>query len=258
MIDQRISVGLRVLDSREASIHANRAGVRRLFMLQLGQEMKQLVRGMDNIEKMSLLYKPLGSWTELREELLATAVDRALFNPAEDIRSREVFINKAKDGWIGLSNAMRDLNRLTLEILSDFNELTLALDRPFSPLLENPVKEMRDQLKKMVPKNFLSVTPPDLLQHLPRYIKAIQIRLARLTNAGFAKDHETAAIVRGLSAAYTQRRASHAARGLIDPELGKLWWMIQELRVSLFAQELKTAFPISVQRVERQLAMVQP
>lgn len=257
VIDQRTAVGLRVLDSREASVHANRAGVRRLFMLQLGSEIKQLARGLENIEQMSLLYKPLGSWAELREELLSTAVDRSMFNPAEDIRSREVFVNKAKDAWIALSAATRELNRLTLEILQTFNETNLALEREFPPLLEGPVNEMRDQLRKVVPKTFLSVTPPDWLQHLPRYVKAIHIRMTKLTNAGLQRDQEIAGAVRALSAAYSQKRASHAARGLIDPELGKLWWMIQELRVSLFAQELKTAFPVSVQRVERQLAMVQ-
>jgi ATP-dependent helicase HrpA len=258
VVDQKTAVGLRVLDSREASILANRAGVRRLFMLQLGSEIKQLARGLENIEQMSLLYKPLGSWADLREQLLATAVDRSMFNPAEDIRSRDVFVRKAKDAWAALSIATRELNRLALEILLAFNETNLALERQYPPMLEVPVNEMRDQLRKMVSKDFLSVTPPDWLAHLPRYIRAIHIRLKKLLNAGLPRDQEAAATVRPFSVAYTQKRASHAARGLIDPELAKLWWMIQELRVSLFAQELKTAFPISVQRVERQLAIVQP
>jgi len=101
------------------------------------------------------------------------------------------------------------------------------------------------------------VTPADSLKHLPRYVKAIHIRLTKLMNAGFARDQELAGMIRPLSQAYSQRRQTHAARGVIDPAMTTVWWLIQELRVSLFAQELKAAIPISVQRVERQLAMVQ-
>ena len=107
-------------------------------------------------------------------------------------------------------------------------------------------------------KTFLSSTPVDWLQHLPRYLRAIQSRYKKLMNAGLSRDTEASAIIAPLSAAYTQRRTAHAARGIFDPELTKLWWMIQELRVSLFAQELKTAFPVSVQRVEKQVSVVQP
>jgi ATP-dependent helicase HrpA len=258
VIDQGAAVGLRVLDSREASIHANRAGVRRLFMLQLGSELKQLARGLNHVDEMGLLFKTLGSWAELREDLLSAAVDRSLFNPAEDIRSREVFINKAKDGWNRLSAASRELNTIAYEILQAYGQASVALDRTFPEFLLSPVNEMRDQLKKLVPKTFLSTTPIDWLQHLPRYLKAITIRLMKLLNAGLRRDMDISAQVRPLSLEYARLRNLHAARGLLDPELTKLWWMIQELRVSLYAQELKTAFPISVQRVEKQLTLVQP
>jgi ATP-dependent helicase HrpA len=194
----------------------------------------------------------------LKDDLLMTAVDRSLFNPAEDIRSRDVFVNKAKDGWRGLTMATRELNKLAFEILQAFSQVNLQLEKEFPPLLLNPIQEMRDQLRKLIPKNFLASTPPDWLQHLPRYLKAIDSRYRKLLNAGLPRDMEIAGMIRPLSAAYTQRRTAHATRGLIDPELTKLWWMIQELRVSLFAQELKTAFPISVQRVEKQLGLVQP
>ena len=256
VIDQGATVGLRVLDSREASVHANRAGVRRLFMLQLGGEMKQLARGLTHVEEMSLLFKPLGSWNELRDDLLSAAVDRSLFNPAEDIRSREVFVNKAKDGWNRLSMATRELNNIAYETLQAYGQANLALDRTFPEFVQGPVTEMQDQLRKLAPKNFLSITPIDWLQHLPRYLKAITSRVGKVLNAGLRRDLEISAQIRPLSAEYSRLRALHASRGLLDPELARLWWMIQELRVSLYAQELKTAFPISIQRVEKQFELV--
>jgi ATP-dependent helicase HrpA len=256
LIDQGTTVGLRVLDSRLASVQANRAGVRRLFMLQLDSEMRQLVRSFTHVEQMSLLYKPLGSWAELKDDLLSAAVNRALFTGNEDIRSRDVFINNAQNGWKRLSAAARELNTIAYEILVEYGKVQVALERDYPPMLLAPVDEMRDQLRRLIPKTVLSTTPPEWLAHLPRYIKVIHVRLTKLLNAGLARDTEIAAMIRPLSAAYSQRRTSHASRGLIDPNLNTLWWMLQELRVSLFAQELKAIIPISVQRVERQLAVV--
>ncbi len=257
LVDQGTSVGLRVLDSRLASVQSNRAGVRRLFMLQLDQEMKQLVRGFSHVPEMSLLYQPLGSWAELKDDLLSAAVNRALFTGNEDIRSRDIFVAKAQDGWKRLAAAARELNGIAYDILVEFGQAQTALERDFPPLLLAPVEEMRDQLQRLVPKTVLSATPADWLRHLPRYVKAIRIRLNKVMNAGLARDHEISAMLRPLSRAYSERRKSHAVRGLIDPELNTLWWMIQELRVSIYAQELKAIIPISVQRVERQLALVQ-
>ena len=258
VIDQKDTVGVRVLDNRETSIQCNRAGVRRLFMLQLEHQLNQLVRSLEHVDEMKLLYKPMGAWADLKEDLLLAAVDRSLFTPAEDIRSRDVFVRKARDGWQNLSASVRELNGLAYEILQIVAQLHLELNRTAPPLLETPIAEMRDQLKKLVPKTFLSSTPTEWLRHLPRYLKAIQVRHSKLLNAGYRRDQDAAATVQAISSAYTQRRTSHAAKGIFDPELGKLWWMIQELRVSLFAQELKTPFPISLQRVEKQLNLVQP
>ena len=257
VIDQGQCVGVRVLDNRGTSIQTNRAGVRRLFMIQLEHQLNQLVRSLDHVDEMKLLYKPMGHWSDLKEDLLLAAVDRSLFTPAEDIRSRDVFVRKAQDGWKNLSASVRELNSLAYEILQIVSQLQLDLGRNAPPLLEGPISEMRDQLKKLVPKTFLSSTPVDWLQHLPRYLRAIQSRYKKLMNAGLSRDLEASAILAPLSFAYTQKRTTHAARGLFDPELTKLWWMVQELRVSLFAQELKTAFPISIVRVEKQLALVQ-
>jgi ATP-dependent helicase HrpA len=167
-----------------------------------------------------------------------------------------VFVNRAQDAWRRLTTAGRQLNKFTYEILQAFAQINTALERDYPPLLLPPIQEMRDQLRKLIPRNFLSATPPDWLQHLPRYVQAIESRHRKLMNAGYQRDQEIAQIIRPLSVAYTQRRTTQAARGLHDPELTRLWWMLQELRVSLFAQELKTAFPISAQRVEKQLSLI--
>ncbi|HSV16624.1 MAG TPA: DUF3418 domain-containing protein, partial [Tepidisphaeraceae bacterium] len=256
LVDLGNSVALRVLDSREASKQANRGGVRRLFMIQLDQEMKQLARTFTGVEQMSLHYKPLGKWPELKDQLLSAAVDRALYRDVDEIRTRDIFIAVANDGWRRLTIAARELNAVAQEILARYHEIALALARDFPPMLLAPVQEMRDQLAQLMTKQFLQSTPPQWLEHFPRYLRAMSIRLSKLLNAGLKRDEEISWMIRPLWRAYIERRAAHAARGVVDPQLWQVRWMIEELRVSLYAQELKTSMPVSVQRLERQLSLV--
>jgi ATP-dependent helicase HrpA len=257
LVDRGSSVALRVLDSREASKQANRGGVRRLFMLQLDQEMRQLARGLTGIEEMSRHYKPLGTWPELKEQLLSAAVDRALYSEIDEIRTREMFITVADDGWRRLSVTARELNDMAREILARYGQIATALSRDFPPMLVEPIREMRQQLTDLVGKHFLQATPPQWLGHLPRYLRAMSVRLEKLMNAGLMRDRQVADEIRPLWQRYVDCRIAHRTKGIVDePQLQTLRWMIEELRVSLFAQELKTVAPVSVQRLSRQLEQI--
>ncbi len=256
VVDQGATVSLRVMDSREASVIANRAGVRRLFMLQLEQELCVVARGFAHVEEMTRAYKPLGTWAELKQQILAAAVDRALFADAIDIRTHDAFVTVARDGWLRLTTAARELNAVAAEVLATYAPLQKTLSRDFPPLLLDSIGDARQQLKWLVPKEVLSATPPAWLPHLPRYLKALQIRLTKLLNAGLPRDQQHLAEVRPLERGYVERRAALAKRGRSDPQLVTVWWTLQELRVSLFAQELRTAVPVSVPRVSKMLAAI--
>ena len=258
LVDRGTSVSLRVLDSRAASRTATRDGVRRLFMLQLEQELKQLARNLDGVEQMALQYKPLGSWAELKDQLFSAAVDRALFDGVSEIRTRDAFVARANDGWRRLSIAVRKLNALAREILAGFQDVSLALSEPFPPLLEPNVRDLRDQLAALVPKSFLKTTPSHWLPHVPRFLKAMTVRLRKLSNAGLARDTQWLQEMRPLWQQYLARRAASTARGLADPALHDFRWRLEELRVSLFAQELRTSQPVSVQRLQKMLDEMPP
>ena len=257
LVDQGTTVAMRVMDSRAASVTANRAGVRRLFMLQLEQELRQLARGFTHVEEMTRAYKTLGKWAELKEQIIASAVDRALFADTAEIRTHDAFVTVARDGWLRLTTAARELNGLAFEILAAFAPLNATLSKEYPPLLLDSINDARQQLRWLVPKNVLEATPPAWLPHLPRYLKGLQIRLTKLLNAGLGRDQQHLAAMRPLERGYVERRAALAARGRTDPQLVACWWTMQELRVSLFAQELRTAVPVSVQRVEKLLAAVE-
>ena len=115
-----------------------------------------------------------------------------------------------------------------------------------------PPKEVADdvagQLERLLPKRFLTATPWTQLGHLPRYLRAVVLRLEKL-RADPARDAARLAELRPLEQRWRAKLAER--RGSADARLDEFRWWLEELRVGLFAQELKTPQPVSVKRLER-------
>ena len=110
---------------------------------------------------------------------------------------------------------------------------------------------MRAQLEWLLHKRFIADTPYERLQHVPRYLKAINLRIEKL-RSNPARDAQCMAQMQPLTQAW--QRLRQAQQGISDPRVDDFAWMLQELRVSLFAQELKTPVIVSVKRLEKMLA----
>jgi ATP-dependent helicase HrpA len=134
--------------------------------------------------------------------------------------------------------------------------LHLELSKDAAPALVESYQDMRSHLAELIYDHFITQTPPDWLVHYPRFLQAIEVRLRKLHSAGLARDRSTIYQIAPLLRAYHERRAQHRQLAVVDPELEHYWWMLQEYRVSLFAQELKTSIPISLKRLETQWAKV--
>jgi len=132
----------------------------------------------------------------------------------------------------------------------------LALEQPRPAAWKYALEDIREQLAALVPVGFLSETPWIWLQHLPRYLRAIALRLGKL-GSGAARDRQSADLVAPNWRKYQERLSQHRLRGVNDPELAQFRWMLEELRVSLFAQELGTSMPVSAQRLDKQWLKVQ-
>jgi ATP-dependent helicase HrpA len=107
-----------------------------------------------------------------------------------------------------------------------------------------------------VPEGFLAATPSDRLEHFPRYLKAISLRLKKLATSGLARDRQSHDIVAVRWQAYRERAQDHQRRRFDDPARAEFRWLVEELRVSLFAQELGTSQSVSPQRLDKQWAKV--
>ena len=260
LVDDGTSVSLRVLDSPAAARSAMRGGLRRLFMIQVAEELKYLSRKLPGLEPMCLHYALLGNCEELKRDLVTAVADAALFDGADDeaaatVRTRETFAARAEAGWRRLTAAGAEITALAAETLTPFHEVSQRLSEDFPPLLLPAARDLRDQLARLVPGRFLVRTPAGWLKHLPRFLRAMQVRLQRLFNAGLARD---AAELAPLWRLYVEREQEHQSRGVIDPALEQFRWMLEELRVSLFAQELKTSAPVSVKRLQALWGEVKP
>lgn len=248
IVDQQEAIGLRLFDSPEAARAAHLAGVRRLFMLQLGPELRHLWRNVRNFDRMAMNYKLLGTTDELRGQLVAVAAERA-FTPDANVRQQADYQQRGGTAWQRLSDQHARISEYADQALLAYYALAKDLSKPVAPLLQPSVQDMREQLARLMPKNFIAATPAAWLPHLPRFIKGISVRLNKLLNAGLARDQQGLAQVQPLEKTYRERAEKHRREGTIDDALVQYRWMLEEFRISVFAQELKTSVPVSGKRL---------
>jgi ATP-dependent helicase HrpA len=253
LVDAGTSVSLRLLDSAGAAAEANRAGVRRLFMIQLREEMEFLDREITaGIDRLCLYYARIGRCDDLRDDMLTAVADRAFYVDRAVIpRTRDEFALRAEAGWRRLHGASFELRDVVGQVLEAYHGLELALDGEFQPMWSDSIRDMRDQLAHLVCRGFVVRTPFEHLRNMPRYLRAVSLRLERLSNAGLTRDMAATAEVRPLWERYKRTAAEARETGGAGETVDRIRWMIEELRVSLFAQELRAATPVSPRRVER-------
>jgi ATP-dependent helicase HrpA len=255
IVDQGDAIGLRLFDSPDAAKAAHLAGVRRLFMLQLGPELRHLWRNVRNFDRMAMNYKLLGSTDDLRGQLVAVAAERA-FTPDANVREQADYQKRGGTAWQRLSEQHHTIAEIADQALLAYYAVAKDLSRPVAPLLEPSVRDMRAHLARLMPKNFVPATPPAWLPHLPRFIKGVGMRLTKLMNAGLKKDQQGLEVIEPLDRAYRERLAKHQKEGIVDEALVQYRWMLEELRISIFAQELKTSIPVSPKRLSEQWLLV--
>ena len=255
LVDGGECVQLKLMDSPARAQQEHRRGLRRLIASRQRDRIRYLKRNLPDLQKMALHYLSIGTQKELQEDLHTAIVDRAYLGDASLPRDRESFEAGLQAGNAGLMRVANETGALVAQALAEYHAVKKRLGGNIPLAWFEAVADINDQLRHLVYPGFISATPHEWLQHLPRYLKAIDSRLRKLEQAP-DKDRQRRADVERLWEACKTRMATHRETERVDPELLKLRWMIEELRVSLFAQELKTAMPVSVKRVEEQLEKV--
>ncbi len=250
LIDKATHVEIEVFDEPAGAAAKHRAGLRRLVALALKEPLKYLEKNIPDLVKMATLYMPLGSADELRGQIIDLALDRAFLADPLPTNAAD-FERRITEGRSRLNLIAQEVARLAGVILVDYN----AAQRKLKDA--RPPKEVTDdvaaQLQRLLPKRFLPQAPFAQLQHYPRYLKAITLRLDK-HRADPARDASRLAELRPLETRYVRRLADQ--KGAVDARLDEYRWLIEELRVSFFAQELRTPQPVSTKRLEKAWAQL--
>jgi ATP-dependent helicase HrpA len=139
--------------------------------------------------------------------------------------------------------------RLFAEIAEQYSQISARLASVKGPLAR-PAADIRAQLSRMVHKGFIAATPWERLAQLPRYLEAMRLRLEKY-GANPDRDEKHTAAIAQLTKRLDDRIEKQRKAGFDDPRLEEFRWHLEELRVSLFAQELKTPYPVSYKRLEK-------
>ena len=245
LIDHGDAVGIEVFDEPEVAAAKHRVGLRRLFALQIKDALKYLEKNIPDLQKMAVAYMPLGTQEELRTQIIDTAIDRAFLQeplPANE----DQFKQRVQDGRGRLTLIANEVARMAGTILTEY----AAAARKIKDTKNAPeaTKDAGEQLQKLMPKNFIAVAPWTQLQHYARYLKAITARLDKY-RADPARDAAKSKELQPLEQRYWRLVAER--KGQVDARMQEYRWMLEEMRVSFFAQELRTPYPVSAKRLEK-------
>lgn len=258
LIDCGDSVSLRLLDAPEKAAYELRAGIRRLFLLATQRELKKPIDWLPNLNQWALNASTLREGGKLKQWLTELAADRAFLADQPLPRTQAEFEQRRKTGRERIAVAVQDVVALIGPLLETYQGAKVALERRVQPQWKPAIDDMQQQLSHLTEPGFLVRTPWPWLVQYPRYFRAIQVRVQKLAQGGLPRDRRQAQAIEPLWKAYLQRAAQHRERGPYDPQLAHYRWMLEEYRVSLFAQQLGTAISVSDKRLAEQWAKVRP
>ncbi len=254
LIDLGDAVTIEVFDEPDVAATRHRAGLRRLFALQIRDALKYLEKNLPELQKMATAFMLVGraadnsgggTVEELREQIIEVALDRAfLLDPLPTAEAE--FKKRVEDGRGRLTLIASEVARMAASILLEF-----AVAQRKIKETKNATEAAADaaqQLQRLVPKRFLTSTPYGQLQHFPRYLKAITARLEKWRTDP-SRDAARTLELKPQEQRYWRLVAER--KGATDARMQEFRWLLEELRVSFFAQELRTPQPVSIKRLDK-------
>ena len=245
LVDVQDAVTIEVFDEPDVAASKNRAGLRRLFALQIKDALKYLEKNIPDLQKMAVAYMPLGTADELKSQIIDVALDRAfLLDPLPN--DELTFKRRIEEGRGRLTLIANEVARLAGSILLEFGAATRKIKDTKNT--HDATADCTQQLQRLMPKNFMAATPWPQLQHCARYLKAITLRLDKY-RADPARDAQRQTELKPQEQRYW--RLVSERKGAQDARMLEFRWLLEELRVSFFAQELRTPQPVSIKRLEK-------
>jgi ATP-dependent helicase HrpA len=243
LVDKGTHCDLEVFDDPNVAARTHRIGLRRLFALQLKDQLKFAEKNIPGLQQMGMQFMSVGSQEELRDQIIQKAIDIACLQ--DPLPTDAASFNRRKDegkGRIGL--LINEIARLVGSILAEFH----GMPKRLNGLPQAVAADMQAQLAGLVHKRFIADNEYSQLAHFPRYLKAMNVRLEKLRGN---PSRDAQLMAEWQSAASQWQRISKQPGKNNDPRMTEFRWMLEELRVSLFAQELRTPMPVSAKRLQK-------
>ncbi len=253
LVDEGGSVALRVLaDSREAA-RSMRAGTRALLLLDVGSPARAVVDRLGNADKLALTRNPHGGVGALLEDCLAAAIDAVVARHGGPVRDGDAYATLREVVRAELERELGDIVAVCARVLTQAHTLGSLVSSMSSLVLLPALADVRAQVDGLVGPGFVTAAGAARLPDLLRYLRAAVVRLERLPS-DVVRDRDLMGTVQRLAAEHDRVVASLPASRRLDADVVAVRWMLEELRVSLFAPTLKTAYPVSEKRITKALA----
>jgi ATP-dependent helicase HrpA len=244
--DDGDSVSLRPFDTPDEAARVHRKGLARLFALSLREQVRAIER-LPGMRDLALAFIQFGTEAELKSQLVSATIARVCLVEPLPVDAAG-FEQRCIQSRSRLSLVAQEFMRLVGQLLTEHASVVKRLGGLKAHA--DVVTDIRDQLDALLPKAFLVSFPWERLTHFPRYLKAVSVRIDKLRNNP-GRDSELMGQWQSLARPFERERIARLKAGVADPELGAFRWLLEELRVGLFAQELKTPMPVSVKRLQK-------
>ncbi|WP_433710126.1 ATP-dependent RNA helicase HrpA [Nocardia sp. CA-084685] len=252
LVPEGDGVAVRVLSSPAAQAAAMRVGTRTLVLSAIPTSVRTVTASLPPRERLALSQNPYGSLDALIEDCRAAAADELIAAAGGPVRSPQQFealVSKIRPDFV---SAVARIVRLVVPVLAGAHQVASAL----ADTSERDIADdVRHQLDELIFAGFISEWGGARLRELPRYLEAARIRLESLPGSAVRDRQGMIEIDRALAAYARLVNALPEARKHA-PDVTEMWWMIEELRVSLFAQRLGTPYPVSTKRIEKAIAAI--
>ncbi|CAA9891044.1 ATP-dependent RNA helicase HrpA [Candidatus Methylobacter favarea] len=251
LIDEGDAVGVRIFDTEQKAAFQHQAGLIRLFQLQLRKECTYIIKNVPHSAMAELSYNRLprhaivthNPGTSYKEDILNLALFTA-FIEGKTIRSQQAFEQSLQQNKAGLISLANESAQAVMEIMELYSTIKTQIKRLNAN--DPSAKDINEQLDFLIYAGFIRNTPYRQLKAIPRYLKAIQYRL----DNALMNPQKIQEISRYWTR-YWQEVEKKSKKDWVIPEQDPFRWALEEFRVSLFAQQLKTAYPVSAKRLEK-------
>lgn len=250
LVDEGSSVAVRIFPSQAEAMTAQRGGVIRLLKLNTPSPERYVSEHLNNREKLVFSQNPHGSIDALISDCTVAAIDQ--LTPASPPFRRQEYQELFNHVRAELIDTVFVMTKLVADILSEASRVQKLIKKSSSLAVLHAMSDMKSQLENLVYPGFVSETGAAQLHHLPRYLKAISKRIEKL-GPNLNRDNQLMLTVQELEDTYDQAVQSLPAGVSPSSELEQVGWMLEELRVSFFAQELGTAYTVSEKRIRAAL-----